>query len=67
MIKKIFIISFFSLLIAGLIIYINSTTIRFDRSQWKQIGQLNQASYPRLKMADGLIHLRFVHQTDNSN
>lgn len=61
MIKKIFIISFFLLLIVGVIIYINITKIRFDSSTWKQMGQLNQASYPRLEMAEDLIRDRTLY------
>jgi hypothetical protein len=61
MIKKIFIISLFPLLIAGLIIYMNITKTQFDSSKWKQTGQLDQASYPRLEMADALIHDRTLY------
>jgi outer membrane protein assembly factor BamE (lipoprotein component of BamABCDE complex) len=61
MIKKIFIISFFSLLIVGLIIYADTTKIRFDSSTWKQTGQLNQSSYPRLEMAEDLIRDRTLY------
>lgn len=39
----------------------NITKIRFDSSKWKQTGQLNQVSYPRLEMADDLIHDRTLY------
>lgn len=59
--QKIFIISFFALLGVGLVIYLDSTKIRFDSFQWKQSGQLNQVSYPRLQMADNLIRDRTLY------
>lgn len=60
MIKKILIISLL-LLAVGLIISINHTKIRFDSLKWKQSGQLNQNSYPRLQMADALIRDRTLY------